>query len=119
MSIAQSIYVALLVIGVLIMLGSFIYSKTSKSEYAMFIRDMQLYAAANLYLKYGRTIHAFLGTSTVMIGVYIPLLLGWNVAAIFTLIASTLMFVYQIYLVGKVSKDRRLLASVQDMSLFV
>jgi hypothetical protein len=118
MSLAQSIYVGFIVFGAIILTSATLYGKFSSSAYAKIIRDVQMYTAANLYLKYGRVLHGFMGTSIIMISCFIPLLLGWYVAAALTFIVSFAQFIRQMYLMAKVSKDRKILKSVQDMSIF-
>lgn len=118
MSIAQSIYVSFIVFGALVLTGFTLYGKFGKGDYAKIIRNMQIYTAANLYLKYGRVMHGFMGVSIILISSYLPLLLGWNVAAVLTLVVSLVQFIRQMYLMAKVSKDRKVLKSAQDLSIF-
>jgi hypothetical protein len=118
MSLAQSIYVSFIVFGALVLSSATLYGVFGKGSYAKIIRDVQLYNAANQYLKYGRVMHGFFGVSIILISCYIPLLLGWNVAAVFTLIVSSIQFAHQMRLMAKVSKDRKILKSAQDLSIF-
>jgi hypothetical protein len=118
MSIAQSIYVALLIIGTVIFFANWLLGKYSNSEYARVVRDAQLYTAGSVYLKYGRVLHGLLGTSAIMISVFILLILGWNVAAVLTLIFSGTILGFEIYMVAKVSKDRKTLRSVQAFGIW-
>jgi hypothetical protein len=118
MSLAQSIYVGFIVFGSIVLTSFTLYGKFGKGAYAKIIRDVQIYTAANLYLKYGRVMHGFMGVSIIMISSYLPLLLGWNVAAVLTLFVSLVQFIRQMYLMAKVSKDRKILKSAQDLSIF-
>jgi hypothetical protein len=118
MSLAQSIYVGFIVFGAVVLTSAALFAQFGKNSYAKLVRDFQIYTAANLYLKYGRVMYGFMGVSIILISCYIPLLLGWNVAAILTLVVSLAQFARQMYLMAKVSKDRKLLKSAQDLSIF-
>jgi hypothetical protein len=118
MSLAQSIYVGFIILGALTLTSATLFGMYSKSAYAKIVRDVQVYTAGNLYLKYGRVLHGFMGVSITLISCYIPLLLGWYVAAVLTLIVSLAQLARQMYLMAKVSKDRKILKSVQDFSIF-